>query len=75
MEAERHRRHLYEGEPDEDLIDGLEPDQLDGAMNAPLPLRHLGVWARAGLWALRVFVLGVTALVAYAFAVSIVRGG
>ncbi|HEX4214613.1 MAG TPA: hypothetical protein VIA06_14950 [Candidatus Dormibacteraeota bacterium] len=72
---EGHRRHIYEGEPDEDLIDALEPDQLDDAMNAPLPRRRLGPWARAGLWALRVFVLGVTALVAYAFVVSIVRGG
>jgi hypothetical protein len=75
MNDERHRRHLYEGEPDEDLIDALEPDQLDDAMNAPLPRRKLGAWAQGGLWALRVFVLGVTALVAYAFVVTIVRGG
>lgn len=72
-DGERHRRHVYEGEPDEDLIAGLEPDQLVHAMEHPVARRDLGARARAALWLLRIFVLGVTSLVAYAFVVSIVR--
>jgi hypothetical protein len=60
-ESERHRRHLYEGEPD--------------AMERPVQRRGLGVRAQAGLWLLRIFVVGVTGLVGYAFIVSVIRGG
>lgn len=62
-----HVRHLYEGEPDEDLIEALEPDQLVDAMEAKLPQVRLGGWTQAGLWALRLFVLAMTALVVYTF--------
>ena len=66
-----HVRHLYEGEPDEDLIEGLEPDQLVDAMESRLPRRRVGRWAETGLWALRVFVLVMSALVIYTFAAGL----
>ena len=62
-----HVRHLYEGEPDEDLIEALEPDQLVDAMESKLPRRRVGRLAEAGLWALRAFVLAMGALVVYTF--------
>lgn len=70
-----HQRHLYEGEPDEDLIEALEPDQLVHAMDRPLPRRRLGAWAEAGLWALLLFVLAMSALVVYTFVASISYSG
>jgi hypothetical protein len=66
-----HVRHLYEGEPDEDLIEGLEPDQLVDAMESKLPRRRVGGWTEVGLWALRVFVLTMTGLVIYTFAAGL----
>ena len=66
-----HVRHLYEGEPDEDLIDSLEPDQLVDAMESKLPRRRIGPWTEAGLWALRAFVLVMSALVIFTFAASL----
>jgi hypothetical protein len=66
-----HLRHLYEGEPDEDLIEALEPDQLVDAMEAKLPRRRLGGWTQVGLWALRLFVLTMTGLVIYTFAAGL----
>ena len=62
-----HVRHLYEGEPEEDLIAGLEPDQLVDAMESKLPRRRIGPWAEAALWALRVFVLLMSVLIVYTF--------
>jgi hypothetical protein len=53
----------------------LEPDQLEHAMERPVERRRLGVRAQAGLWLLRIFVVGVTGLVGYAFIVSVIRGG
>ncbi|MGH7870490.1 MAG: hypothetical protein ACREP9_23300 [Candidatus Dormibacteraceae bacterium] len=73
--VELHHQHLYEGEPEEDLIAALEPDQLEEVMNQPLLRRRLGVWTQVGLWLLRVFVLLVTAMVGYVFVVTILRGG
>jgi len=70
---DEHRRHIYLGEPDEDLIDGLEPDQLVSAMDLPVPRRHFSRAVSAGLWALRIFLLFVTALVIYAFVAGVVR--
>lgn len=73
-ESERHLHHRFEGEPDEDLIEALEPDQLEEAMRAPLPRRRLGRWGEVGLWGLRIFVLVVTGLVAYVFVLSLAHG-
>ena len=71
---DEHRRHIYLGEPDEDLIDGLEPDQLVAAMDRPVSRRLLSPAVAAGLWILRILLLLVTALVVYAFVVGVVRG-
>lgn len=71
---EEHRRHIYVGEPDEDLIEALEPDQLVSAMDLPVPRRPLSRAVSAALWALRVFLVLVTALVVYAFVAGVARG-
>ena len=69
-----HRRHIYEGEPEEGLIEYLEPDQLVEAMESSVPRRSLGRPAQMGLWALRIFVLVLAALVAFTFISGIVHG-
>ena len=71
--AEEHRRHIFEGEPDEDLVEALEPDQLVFARDHRLPERQLGRWAQAGLWAVRLFVLIGGAMVVYTFVVSLTK--
>ena len=70
-----HQRHLYEGEPDDDLIVALEPDQLVVAVNHPVPHRQLSTTVEVGLWTLRVFLLLTSAAVIYAFVMGVVRGG
>ena len=65
--SEAHRRHIFEGEPDEDLIEGLEPDQLVEVMNRHLPRARLGSWTYAGLWVLRVALLALAAMAIYSF--------
>jgi hypothetical protein len=70
---QNHQQHRYLGEPDEDLIESLEPDQLVVAMNSPLPQRSLGRLATFGLYALRVFLVVITAMVIYAFVASVLH--
>jgi len=48
-------------------IDHLEPAQLDSHTRRPVAPAVLSRRARAGLWALRVFVLIVTAMIIYTF--------
>ena len=69
-----HQAHLYLGEPDEDLIESLEPDQLVQAVQRPVPRRRLSRGADLGLWALRVWLTVVAAMVIYVFATGVVRG-
>jgi len=45
----------------------LEPAQLDAHARRPVPPAALTARTRAGLWALRVFVLIVSAMVIYTF--------
>ena len=45
----------------------LEPKQFVGDRSIPLPRVKLGRGARAALWALRIFVLAVSAMVIYTF--------
>jgi hypothetical protein len=45
----------------------LEPDQLVTETSRPVPPASLSGRARAGLWALRVFVTIVSAMVVYTF--------
>lgn len=45
----------------------LESDQLVADTSRPVPRAPLGRRASAGLWALRVFVLALSAMVVYTF--------
>jgi hypothetical protein len=58
---------LSHGHPDDELIQGLEPDQLVAATSKPLPRYQLSHTANVALWFLRIFVLVITALVIYTF--------
>lgn len=66
--------HHYEGEPDEDLINFLEPDQLVADTSRPLPRAQLSRRAHAALWMLRVFVIVLAVLVIYVFISQTVKG-
>ncbi len=56
-------RERYEDE----LIMDLERDQFVAETSRPVPLAGLGARAKAALWALRVFVVVVSAMVVYTF--------
>jgi hypothetical protein len=56
------------------LIDGLEPDQLAAAAARPVPRAHLSPRVRLALWALRIFVLVVGAMVIYTFVHQTIHG-
>jgi hypothetical protein len=62
---------LSDGHPDDELLFALEPDQLVAASSRPLPRYVLGRTATLALWALRGFVLIITALVIYTFVLSL----
>jgi hypothetical protein len=49
----------------------LEPKQFVGDRSIPLPRVKLGPGAGAALWALRIFVLVVSAMVIYTFVVQL----
>ncbi len=68
-----HVRHVFEGEPDEDLVEALEPDQIVHAKDRRLPRRQLSGRAQTGLWALRLFVFTTSALVIYTFVASLTQ--
>jgi hypothetical protein len=57
--------------PDEQLPGFLEPGQLVAGTRRPVPRAPLGTRVRAALWALRVAVIVVTAMIIYAFAVQL----
>lgn len=54
--------------PDDELVMDLERDQLVAETSLPVPPAVLSAHARAGLWALRVFVVLVSLMVLYTFA-------
>ncbi len=54
-------------EPEEELVMYLERDQLVADRSRPVPRARLGRRAAAGLWALRVFALVLSAMVIYTF--------
>lgn len=62
-ERDLQRQERYEDE----LIMHLERDQFVEETSRPVPEAELGAGTRAGLWALRGFVLAVGAMVAYTF--------
>jgi len=51
----------------DELVGYLERDQLEVEMDKRLPPARLSRRSRLGLWALRVFVIAVGAMVIYAF--------
>ena len=53
---------------EEELIMHLERDQFVAETSRPVPRAPLSARARAGLWALRVFVVIVSLMVIYTFA-------
>ena len=60
-----------DGHPDHALIDGLEPDQIVAAAARPFGRYRASRSVTALLWAVRVFVLLIAAMVVYTFVVSI----
>ncbi|GAC1372861.1 MAG: hypothetical protein NVSMB32_16510 [Actinomycetota bacterium] len=70
-----HQSHRYLGEPDEDLIESLEPDQLVRAVDQPVPRRRLSRVASASLWGLRIWLVVVGAMVVYVFVAGVIKGG
>jgi hypothetical protein len=58
---------IEHGGNDDQLIMFLEPEQLVADKSRPVPRALLSARSDAALWALRVFVLVVTALVIYTF--------
>jgi len=55
------------GDRDEVLPNYLEADQLAAETSRPVPRAVLSRRATAGLWALRVFVVAMSAMVVYVF--------
>ncbi len=53
--------------PDQELVMFLERDQFVADTSVPVPPAALGWRARAGLWALRVFVIVISAMVIATF--------
>jgi hypothetical protein len=51
----------------DELLAHLESEQLVAQTRQPVPPAHLGRRARAGLWALRVAVVVLSAMALYAF--------
>jgi hypothetical protein len=56
---------------EDELIMHLERDQFVAETSRPVPRAQLGVRAAAALWALRVFVVLVSLMVVYTFAVQL----
>jgi hypothetical protein len=61
------RREPTDEDREEELIMHLERDQLVAETSRPVPRAALGTSARAGLWALRAFVVIIGAMVIYTF--------
>lgn len=57
---------------DRDLAMYLRPEQLVAGTSQPVPRRQVGPWASVGLWALRMFVIVLSLMVIYTFAVQVV---
>jgi len=74
LNTDVHRQHIYLGEPDEDLIESLEPDQLVSVMNLHVARRRMSRSLSTGLWALRIFLFGVAGMVVYVFVAGVIRG-
>jgi hypothetical protein len=58
---------LRQEQSEDELIMDLEPDQFVAETSRPVSLAVLSARAKAGLWALRVFVVLVSLMVIYTF--------
>jgi hypothetical protein len=67
MDISSERAQSSETPHDDQLVAFLEPDQLLSDRSRPVPRAALSPRANAALWALRVFVLIVSAMVIYTF--------
>jgi hypothetical protein len=66
-EASEERDPRRSGRAEDELIMHLERDQLVAETSRPLPRAALGPRATAAVWALRVFVVLLSAMVIYTF--------
>jgi hypothetical protein len=62
---------MREHNSDQDLRNYLEPNQLVADTSRPLPRVPLTPAARAGLWALRGFVIALSGMVIYTFVTQV----
>jgi hypothetical protein len=62
---------LAHGHPDDELVHGLEPDQVVAVASQSLPRYRLTPIANLALWLLRIFVLLITLTVVYTFIVNL----
>lgn len=60
-------KRLRQERSEDELIMDLEPDQFVAETSRPVSLAVLSARAKAGLWALRVFVVLVSLMVIYTF--------
>ena len=70
---QREQEEAFEYSPDEVLPNYLEADQLAAETSRPVPRARLSRGARAGLWALRAFVVIAGVMVIYVFVYQLVR--
>ena len=70
---QREAKFQPEGHHESQLIESLEPDQLVAAVAKPLPRLKLSRPVRIALWAVRIFVLIISALVVYTFIVKLME--
>jgi hypothetical protein len=63
---------MSENRPRE-LLEALDPDQRQSALQTPLPRRQLGPGILALLWTLRIYVLLAFGVVVYAFVKSLLK--
>jgi hypothetical protein len=59
--------------PSREILEALDPDQRQSALQTPLPRRYLGPGTLALLWTLRIYVLLAVGVVVYAFVKSLLR--
>jgi hypothetical protein len=62
-----HHAEAPSRDDEEELVMFLEPDQLVVDKSRPVPRAQISGRANAALWALRIFVLVVSAMVIYTF--------
>lgn len=67
-------KHPLESYSEDQLIEGLEPDQLTAVASKPLSRLVLNRPLQVVLWGIRVFVLVTAGLVVYTFIVQTIRG-